>query len=69
MTTTVKVSAHVSKGKEAVVEIRNDENVEKLYVLQDTQEWEGHVYDDRVVTVYERLVSQHASLSVPEDAE
>ena len=58
MTTTVKVTAHCTSDKEAVVEITGQAGTppdfKKVNVLQDGESHETYVYDDRRVTAYER---------------
>ncbi len=58
MTTTVKVTAHCTSDKEAVVEITDSANtpsdIKDVKVLQDGETHEVHVYDGRKVVAYER---------------
>ena len=52
MTTTVKVEAHLSSEKEVRVSI-NTENTGEVYILQDGENGEYYVYDDREISVKE----------------
>lgn len=52
MTTTVKVSAHLSDDKAVSILIEND-NAAKNYVLQNGEEREFYAYDDTKITVNE----------------
>lgn len=54
MTTTVIVKAHCAKEKEVLIN-RFDEFTGEQIVIQDGQEWSGVVYDDKTISVTERL--------------
>ena len=54
MTTTVKVEAHCSSDKEVVITVATD-NGDSEVVLQDKETYENYVYDERVISVRERL--------------
>ncbi len=56
MTTTVTVEAHCRDGVEVVVNIENDRCSDvKEVVLQNGEKYQSVVYDDKAITVRERL--------------
>lgn len=55
MTSTVKITAHCASTKEVIISLDNGNNTGELHRLQDGETKELHVYDDRRVTVQERL--------------
>ena len=54
MTTTVRVIAHPPEGKEAVVEVFDNDVPQEVVVLQNGESAEKYVYPGRVVIVTER---------------
>ena len=55
MTSAVKVSAHCANTKEVVVVVTNNAVVVEEFVLQDGEVKEVMIYDERVVSTYERV--------------
>jgi hypothetical protein len=53
MTTTVKVSAHCADDKQVRVTVSGDNNVEPPQFIQNGEEAQVVVYDDRVVRIRE----------------
>lgn len=62
MTTTVKIEAHCSNEKEVEVYVFDAEDkLTEKFILQDGEKAERFVYDDRMISVRERLI-EHLSI-------
>ena len=54
MTTTVKIEAHCASTKEVAITIATDSGNMEV-VIQDGEHYETYAYDERVISVQERL--------------
>ena len=55
MTSTVKITAHCASTKEVVISLDNGDYTAELHILQDGETKELYVYDERSITVRERV--------------
>jgi len=58
MTSTVTVTAHCAEDKEVVINVAEQSETSGsngVYILQDGETWEDVVYDNREITVKERV--------------
>lgn len=55
MTTTVKISAHVSAEKEVRAKITDGDTVVEEFAMQDGESAERYVYDGRKIEVQEAV--------------
>jgi hypothetical protein len=60
MTTTIKISAHCASNKEVayIITDRSGEPIDALNILQDGEEATLYVYDDRELSVFERMKNE-----------
>ena len=54
MTTTVKVEAHCSHNEEVIITLATDNGNSEI-VIQNGGSYETYVFDERVISVQERL--------------
>ena len=54
MTTTVKIDAHCASTKEVAITIATDQGNMEV-VIQDGEHYETYAYDERVISIQERL--------------
>ena len=55
MTTTVKVIVHCSEGKECVISVDDGFSPKNDLIRQNGEEAEVYVYDDRIISIRERI--------------
>lgn len=68
MTTKVKVEAECSEDFRVRVSWRGS-HAEEIEILKGGEDWQGYVYDDRVITVEEFRADDHQELPLNGDVE